>query len=129
MHRIYIGYSEQLSAREIMSYFDIDSDHPDLISKFEQRFGADYVDGRNFEIYGKEAYPDTTFDAALITRLLPFSAPPDCLASIDYPRCCSVFFIVTGVLTVRVADGLTLLEPFEIEKFDFELPQQKTASQ
>lgn len=120
MHNIYLGYSLTLTAREMISYFDIDSHHPELISKFEQIFKVGYIEPGTFEVYGRDDYDDLAFDESLIFELLPFRPQMEWLEKIDYKNCKCVFYIATETTDKMITENVTLLGPFRIAKFDFE---------
>lgn len=120
MHTVYLGYSNVLSAEEMRAFFDIDPEHEERLSKFEQVFGCDYVEPGSFEVYSPGEYETFDFDAKFIRKLLPFN-PEECLVSmIDFSKVKSVFYVVNSGVQKRTAEGIQLLGPMEIEKFDFE---------
>jgi hypothetical protein len=105
----HIGYSVEFDARKIRSLFDIDPDHPDLVSKFEQEFGCSYLDAESFEVYGRDEYQKYNFDAEFISRLLPFSVPDDILSKIDFSSAVAVFFVSTDSMKKNEGLGLTFI--------------------
>ena len=44
MHTIFLGYASSLLGNEMIQYFDIDPEHEEGVSKFEQSFGCDYAE-------------------------------------------------------------------------------------
>jgi hypothetical protein len=120
MHNIYLGYSLTLTAREMKNYFDIDINHPESKSKFEQIFEVGYIEPGTFEVYGSTDYENLAFDESLISELLPFRPQMEWLEKIDYINCKCVFYIATETTNKMSAENVTLLGPFRIIRFDFE---------
>lgn len=120
MHSIYLGYSTTLSGKEVMQYFDIDPDHKDGISKFEQAFGCEYVEPGSFEVYDRDDYKDFDFDASLFERLLPFMPDEEHVAHIDFRVAKSVLYVKIKHVDRMESADIKLVGPMIIEKFDFE---------
>ncbi|ASP35464.1 hypothetical protein [Labrenzia sp. VG12] len=120
MHTVYLGYSNVLSAEEMRAFFDIDPEHEERLSKFEQVFGCDYVEPGSFEIYSPGEYETFDFDAKFFRKLLPFNPEENLVSMIDFSKVKSVFYVVNSGVRKRAAEGIQLLGPIEIEKFDFE---------
>lgn len=120
MHTIYLGYSAVLSGDEMIRYFDIDSDHKDGISKFEQAFGGEYIEPGNFEVYDKAEYQNYEFDSDLVAKLLPFEVCSKIILAIDFYAAKSVFYVKTQNVSIKENDLIKLFGPLSIEKFNFE---------
>lgn len=120
MHSIYFGYSTTLSGEEMIRYFDIDPNHEEGVSKFEQEFGCEYVEPGSFEVYGRDDYKDVGFDASLLERLLPFTPDKEHVGKIDFGEAKSVFYIKTDHVDRMENPDIRLIGPMFIEKFDFE---------
>ena len=120
MHNIYLGYSLTLTSQEMRDYFDIDMDHPESKSKFEQIFEVDYIEPGSFEVYGNTDYETLAFDENFISKILPFKPQMEWLEKIDYNNCKCVFYIATEAAKKMITENVTLLGPFRIDKFDFE---------
>lgn len=120
MHTIFIGYSPFFSGNEMIAYFDIDPNHKDNISKFEQNFGSEYIDPGNFEVYDPDDYKEFNFDSTLIGDLLPFSLQEEFMEKIDFNTAKCVFYVKTSHLDRLENDAIRLFGPVFIEKFDYE---------
>jgi len=119
MHTIYLGYSDNLSSREMMEYFDIDIEHPDRKPKFERDFGTRYVEMEDFEIYGPDLYKNEDFNEYLFAKLLPFSPDSNLVREIDFSKVKSVLFIKNIEPKILKNENLTLIGPMELEEFDY----------
>lgn len=120
MHTVFIGYSVSLSGNEMIQYFDIDPDHEERISKFEQSFGCEYVGPGSFEVYDCSEYQDFGFNGDLFSKLVPFEPDRDMVDYIDFSSAKSIFYIVTSLVKKMDNDDIRLFGPMKIEKFDFE---------
>jgi hypothetical protein len=120
MHTVFLGYSVTLSGAEMIQYFDVDPEHEDGVSKFEQSFGSDYVEPGSFEVYDRVEYENFGFDNALIEKLLPFDLDSSIVEQIDFSAAKSVFYIKTKQVKKMDVGGVKLLGPIRIVRFDFE---------
>lgn len=118
MHTIYLGYSQTLSAREVMGYFDVRPEEDGLISKFEEEFGGEYIDPGDFEVYDHETYG--RLDATKFASLLPFEPDKGLLERLDFLSSRSVFFVRAHDLVKASNEDMTLIGPMMVAKFDFE---------
>lgn len=120
MHTIYLGYSTSLSGDEMIEYFDIDPEHEEGISKFEQLFECNYVEPGSFEVYDRSEYESFGFDGDLFMKLAPFTPDINLLSQINFSLAKSVFYIKVQQVINTENDNIKLLGPMRIEKFEFE---------
>jgi len=120
MHKIFLGFSIHFSGNKMLEYFDIDTTHPEKISKFEQLFGCDYIEPGSFEVYDKDEYKDYGFNVSILEKLLPFKIDSENFSQIDFNLAKSVFYIQTNQIQRNEAQGIRLLGPFKIDKFIYE---------
>ena len=104
----------------MIQYFDIDPDHKDGVSKFEQAFGCDYVEPGSFEVYDRLEYESFGFNSELFAKLVPFVPKSSFLDQIDFTVAKSVFYIKTQKVSKTDNGKVKLFGPMKIEKFDFE---------
>ncbi|GHB47613.1 hypothetical protein GCM10007094_41130 [Pseudovibrio japonicus] len=91
MQTIFLGSSATHSADEIRDYFDIDPDHEDGRSKFEQSFGCDYIEPGSYEVYDLADLGAPKFDSQIVSKLTPFDPDPMLLTKIDLAAAKSIF--------------------------------------
>jgi hypothetical protein len=120
MHQIYLGCSLKLSAKEVLGYFDIDYDDPDLRSRFDRVFGSGYIEPGSFEVYEASHFPGKEFNHDLIKKMMPFEPDPDILSLIDVSVVKSVFYIESEGVRCTEDENIRLFGPFKIERFDYE---------
>ncbi|MBO9458113.1 hypothetical protein [Labrenzia sp. R5_0] len=120
MHTVYLGYSNVLSAEEMRAYFDIDPEHQERLSKFEQVFGCDYVEPGSFEVYSPSEYENFDFDAKFFVKLLPFNPEESLVSKINFSTVESVFYVADVNVKKTYVKDIYLLGPIEVEKFEFE---------
>ncbi|MCW0982706.1 hypothetical protein CFBP6625_21835 [Agrobacterium tumefaciens] len=120
MHTIYLGYSAVLSGDEMIRYFDIDPDHEEGISKFEQSFGSEYIEPGSFEVYDRKEYEEFWFDVDIFAKLAPFEPDSGLVSKIDFSSAKSIFYIETSIVAIKENDVIKLIGPMTISKFDFE---------
>lgn len=120
MHTIYIGYSKTLNSEKMIEYFDIDDEHSEMLSKFEQNHKCDYLDSGTFEVYGKNDFPGEPMDAKLFLDLVPFSMDLDELNQLDFENGKSFFFVIINKISSLVSKDATFFGPIKIEKLEFE---------
>ena len=120
MHTVYLGYSTNFNADEMIQFFDIDPLHKDGISKFEQEFGCSYIQPGSFEVYGRDKYEPRGFNTTLLKHFLPFQCEMDLLEKIDFQNSKCVFFLVTNSITRMAANGIFIVGKVDVQKFDYE---------
>lgn len=144
MHSLYLGSSRFLSSDEVIARFDIDFadrairsafEHPpgsqgapeevdgknwEVRSVFQKTFGGSPIEPGDFEVYGREDFPELAFDAVLFAQLLPFTPDPRLVAQIDFPAAHSVFYVKTRGMWRTEDKKISLFGPMLIEKFDHE---------
>ncbi|MEM0988125.1 MAG: hypothetical protein AAGK00_04545 [Pseudomonadota bacterium] len=120
MHTIFLGTSTTLDAPSMRDHFEIDPDHPDGVSRFEQLFGSGYIEPGKFEVYGAEEYAGFEFNTELFERLLPFNIPNDAAGIIELGGAMCCFYVESASVERLAADGIQLIGPLTIEKFDYE---------
>lgn len=120
MHTIFLGYSRSLTGAEMRKLFDIDPEHPDGLSKFEQFSGCGYVEPGNFEVYDRLEYADYVFDGDFIEKLLPFRFDVSILKSIDFSDVISFFYIKTENISSFEFIAVKVVGPILVDKFYYE---------
>ena len=122
MHTVHIGYSSELTGKEMRQLFDIDPDHPELLSKFSQLFGGGYIDPGSHETYDKTEQNTGHFTAEYLDKLFPFELDKITLLQLEEASAQSVFYVETGsVHTLKSnSPNIHIIKNFEFEKYDFE---------
>ncbi len=120
MHTIYIGYSPNLSSDEVIQYFDVDPNHDESFSKFEQEFGSNYIAPGDFEVYSPQDYKDFEFNESFFQKLLPFKIDILEIKKIDFMVAKSLFFVKSIEIEILENDDLKLYGPIKIRRFEYE---------
>jgi hypothetical protein len=69
--QVYVGYSLEKSADQILECLDIDPSHPEGTSVFERMFGCGYIGPGDFEVYGREDM-EHGFSESELKKYFPF---------------------------------------------------------
>lgn len=118
---IHLGYSPDLSSDEILKLIDLDPTHPQMTPAFRRAFGTGPLRPGQFEVYGREDFPNHAFDADLVRRVLPLEPGPAQLLDLDFSGIRSAFFIRDDTLwSTDHALGIRITDTIEVDKYSFE---------
>lgn len=118
--KVYLGYSLDKSADQILDWLDIDPSHPEGTSVFERMFGCGYIRPGDFEVYGIEDM-EHGFSVSEIKECFPFEMGELNLWKADLRAATCVFWIKSeSDLQAREAEEVTICDKLEVDKFFFE---------